>query len=134
MNKTSSAAGLPNAAAVRVELLEDVVRSLLRDVVPHVRDTGHNAADREMYETIMSARAAVPEPGKDASVSWPAAAGWYWAYGRIAGMREAALMSARALVEGDKLIVYVGEAMTHRLSAPDPELPLQFKPAVLPMF
>ena len=68
------------------------------------------------------------------SVTWPTEPGWYWAYGRIAGMREAALMSARALLEGDKLIVYVGEAMTHRLSFPDPELPLQFKLAVLPEF
>ena len=67
-------------------------------------------------------------------VTWPEAAGWYWAYGRIAGMREPALMAARALLEGPHLIVYVGEAMTHRLSFPDPELPLQFKPAVLPEF
>lgn len=68
------------------------------------------------------------------SVTWPETPGWYWAYGRIAGMREPALMSARALLEGDKLIVYVGEAMTHRLSFPDPEPLLQFKPAVLPEF
>lgn len=68
------------------------------------------------------------------SVTWPTEPGWYWAYGRIAGMREPALMSARALLEGHQLIVYVGEAMTHRLSFPDPELPLQFKPAVLPEF
>lgn len=45
----------------RVALLEKVIRSLLRDVVPHARDTGHNAADREMREAIEAARAAVPD-------------------------------------------------------------------------
>lgn len=68
------------------------------------------------------------------AVAWPDVPGWYWAHGRIAGMREAALMSARAVMESDQLIVYVGEAMTHRLSFPDPELPLQFKRASLPQF
>lgn len=68
------------------------------------------------------------------AATWPQSPGWYWAFGRIAGMREATLMAARALVEGDRLVVYVGEAMTHRLSFPDPELPLQFKPATLPEF
>jgi len=68
------------------------------------------------------------------AVSWPTKEGWYWAHGRIAGMAQAKLMSARAMIEGDKIIVYVGEAMTHRLSFPDPELPLRFKPAVLPTF
>lgn len=46
--------------AKRVKQLEDVVRALLRDVVPHARDTGHNAADREMRAAIDAARAAVP--------------------------------------------------------------------------
>lgn len=31
------------------------------------------------------------------SVSWPATPGWYWAYGRIAGMREPALAGWRRL-------------------------------------
>lgn len=69
-----------------------------------------------------------------APLLWPVSPGWYWAFGRIAGMREATLMSARALHEGDRLIVYIGEATTHRLSSPDMELPLQFKPATLPKF
>lgn len=71
---------------------------------------------------------------EDAPVTWPAAAGWYWAFGRIAGMPKPALMAAFATVEGGQMIVYVGEAMTHRLSMPDPELPLQFEPAILPKF
>lgn len=48
-----------NTAAERVAQLEDVVRALLRNVVPHARETGHNAADREMRTAIDTARAAV---------------------------------------------------------------------------
>jgi hypothetical protein len=35
------------------------ISALLRDVVPHVRDTGHNAADREMAQAIHAARSLV---------------------------------------------------------------------------
>jgi hypothetical protein len=43
----------------RIRQLEDAVSALLKDVVPYVHDTGHNAADREMHEAINAARAAV---------------------------------------------------------------------------
>jgi hypothetical protein len=46
-------------ASERVKQLEGVVRALLRDVVPHTRETGHNAADREMRAAIDAAHAAV---------------------------------------------------------------------------
>lgn len=49
-----------NTTQERVEHLENVIRALLKDVVPHTRDTGHNAADREMSAAIKAARAAVP--------------------------------------------------------------------------
>jgi len=44
----------------RIRQLESVVQALLSDVVPHSRDTGHNAADRDMAEAIKAARAALP--------------------------------------------------------------------------
>ena len=47
------------AATKRSEQLEAVVLAMLVDVVPHTRDTGHNAADREMREAIKAARAVV---------------------------------------------------------------------------
>jgi len=47
------------AALERITELEGIVKSLLTDVVPHVRDTGHNAADRELKEAIRAAHAAV---------------------------------------------------------------------------
>lgn len=45
----------------RIRQLEGAVRGLLTCAVPHTRDTGHNAADREMSEAIKAARAAVPD-------------------------------------------------------------------------
>lgn len=45
----------------RIRQLEGAVRGMLTCVVPHTRDTGHNAADREMTEAIKAARAAVPD-------------------------------------------------------------------------
>jgi ribosomal protein L15 len=44
----------------RIRQLEGVVQLMLNDVVPHVRDTGHNAADRAACEAINAARGAVP--------------------------------------------------------------------------
>lgn len=38
------------------EKLEATIKGLLIQVVPHVRDTGHNAADREMHSAIKAAR------------------------------------------------------------------------------
>ncbi|MYM92495.1 hypothetical protein [Duganella vulcania] len=49
----------PAGDAGRVKQLEEVIRNLLRDVVPHVRETGHNAADREIRAAVSAARAAV---------------------------------------------------------------------------
>lgn len=43
----------------RVSALEHALRAMLTDVVPHTRETGHNAADREMNEAIKNARALV---------------------------------------------------------------------------
>jgi hypothetical protein len=43
----------------RIAALESALRAMLTDVVPHTRDTGHNAADREMREAIKTARALV---------------------------------------------------------------------------
>ena len=40
----------------RIAALERALRAMLTDVVPHARDTGHNAADREMAEAIKTAR------------------------------------------------------------------------------
>lgn len=69
-----------------------------------------------------------------AAVTWPETPGWYWAHGRIAGMELPDLLSALAVLEDDGIAVYLGGTMTHRLSAPDLDLPLQFKPAALPSF
>ena len=46
-------------ALVERERFENVVHTLLEHVVPHARETGHNAADREMAEAIKLARASV---------------------------------------------------------------------------
>lgn len=40
----------------RIADLERALRAMLTDVVPHARETGHNAADREMREAIRVAR------------------------------------------------------------------------------
>lgn len=40
----------------RIAALETALRAMLTCVVPHARDTGHNAADREMREAIEAAR------------------------------------------------------------------------------
>lgn len=38
---------------------DEALRAMLRDVVPHVRDVGHNAADREMSHAIRTAQSLV---------------------------------------------------------------------------
>lgn len=45
----------------RIAALTSALRGLLDHVVPHARDTGHNAADREMREAIQVARKLVKD-------------------------------------------------------------------------
>lgn len=46
-------------SAARIVNLERALTALLRDVVPHVKDTGHNAADRDIRESIKLANATI---------------------------------------------------------------------------
>lgn len=48
---------LNNALLPTYSDLQAVIKSLLVDVVPHARDTGHNSADRDKAESIKKARA-----------------------------------------------------------------------------
>jgi hypothetical protein len=50
-------AHLNNAALPTYSELQAIIKSLLVDVAPHTRETGHNAADRDMAESIKNARA-----------------------------------------------------------------------------
>lgn len=124
--------------AMRNVVDKDGFHILLKDPAPGV----DNNVRRRLAEQVQAWRDEVIRlmdqiahaTSHDAPVTWPTAPGWYWAFGRIAGMPEPTLMAAFAAVEGNRMIVYIGEAMTHRLSLPDPELPLQFELAVLPKF
>lgn len=44
---------------LRTDTLENAVSTLLLNVVPNARDTGHNAVDRDMNEAIKFAKAAI---------------------------------------------------------------------------
>ena len=46
-------------AQVEIDLLRDILRRVNADLIPHLRDTGHNAVDREMSETISAVRGAI---------------------------------------------------------------------------
>lgn len=58
-----------NKASERIELLECILISMLKDVVPHVRDTGHNAADREIAEVVRQARKALYLPASETTAA-----------------------------------------------------------------
>lgn len=121
---------------VPIAATTEIVDAIERAIDKQLTASGISPGDmqRQDGDAIYAAAMAAASRPTGVCMLWPDVPGWFWAYGRIAGMREPALMSARALLEDDKLIVYIGEAMTHRLSFPDSELPLQFKPAVFPDF
>lgn len=50
---------LVEACANEMKQMRNLLRRVNTDLIPHLRDTGHNAADREMSETIAAVRASI---------------------------------------------------------------------------
>jgi hypothetical protein len=53
---SDAASVLTNEAAREIERLRRIIEAVRRDILPHVRDTGHNAADREISHAAQAVR------------------------------------------------------------------------------